>query len=402
MNTDPLAGIRVLDLTTVIMGPFATHILADMGAEVIKVEAPEGDAFRRYGPSRSEGMGGSILQLHRNKHSLVLDLKNAVARRALDVLIARSDVVVHNLRPGPAKRLHLDWKSVQQVNPKVVLCAARGFGAAGPYADKAAYDDIIQAGSGFAALYGQVHGVPRYAPTALCDKIAGQTITYAVLAALLYRERSGIGQEIEVPMFETSIDFMMTEHLGPSAFEPPLGPVGFNRQLSAHRKPYKTADGWVCILPYSDRNWADFFDLAGMPALVTDPRFSTIDSRGKHVDALYAMVEREAAKRSTAQWISLCDKAGIPCMPVISLQDVGDDPHVRAVGLIESSVHPTEGAYRSIRPPVTFGASPYTLRKHAPRLGEDSERILASLGLPADDLRQLLPQSGAAEQRELA
>ncbi|MDY7547100.1 CoA transferase [Glaciimonas sp. CA11.2] len=393
MTTDPLNGIQILDLTTVIMGPYATHILADMGADVIKIEAPEGDAFRRYGPSRSEGMGGSILQLHRNKHSVVLDLKSVVGRLALDRLIERSDVIVHNLRPGPAVRLRLDWKSVEKVNPKIVLCAARGFGAEGPYADKAAYDDIIQAGSGIAALYGQVHGVPKYVPTAICDKIAGQTIAYAVLAALLHIERGGDGQEIEVPMFETSIDFMMAEHLGPSAFEPPLGPVGFNRQLSVHRKPYKTADGWICILPYSDRNWADFFRLMEMPALFEDPRFADIDSRGKNVDALYALIDVEAPKRSTDDWVSMCDSAGIPCMPVISLQKIDEDLHVRAVGLIESSIHPTEGAYRSIRPPVTFGASPYKLRKHAPRLGEDSERILSTLGLSPHDLRQLLPHA---------
>jgi crotonobetainyl-CoA:carnitine CoA-transferase CaiB-like acyl-CoA transferase len=397
MSTDPLAGIRILDLTTVIMGPYATHIMADMGAEVIKVESPGGDAFRKYGPSRNEGMGGSVLQLHRNKDSVTLDLKNEAARRALALLIARSDVVVHNLRPGPAQRLGLDWKSVQKVNPQVVLCAARGFGSDGPYADKAAYDDIIQAGSGIAALYGQVHGVPRYVPTAMCDKIAGQAIAYAVLAALLYRERGGGGQEIEVPMFETSISFMMAEHLGPSAFEPPLGPVGFGRQLSVHRKPYKTADGWVCILPYSDRNWADFFRLVEMPALASDPRFADIDSRGKNVDALYSLVDLEAAKRSTADWVAMCDLVGIPCMPVISLQEIDQDPHVRAVGLMDSSTHPTEGAYRAVRPAVRFGASPYRLRKHAPRLGEDSERILKSLGLSADDLRQLLPHAAASD-----
>lgn len=385
-----LAGIRVLDLTTVIMGPYATHILADMGAEVTKVEAPEGDAFRRYGPNRSEGMGGSVLQLHRNKQSVVLDLKQAVAQRALMLLIERSDVVVHNLRPGPARRLNLDWESVCKVNPRVVLCAARGFGADGPYADKAAYDDIIQAGSGVAALYGQVHGVPRYVPTAMCDKIAGQTIAYAVLGALLYRERGGEGQEIEVPMFETSIDFMMVEHLGPAAFEPPLGPVGFSRQLSAHRKPYKTADGWVCILPYSDRNWADFFAIVGMPELAQDARFSSIDARGRNVDALYGLVDSESAKRGTDEWVRLCDGVGIPCMPVIALQDIEHNAHVRAVGLIESSVHPSEGAYRSVRPPVKFGASPYVLRNHAPRLGEDTEDVLGSLGLSAQDLDQLL------------
>ncbi|MES2979763.1 MAG: CoA transferase [Pseudomonadota bacterium] len=400
MSKAPLAGITILDLTTVIMGPFATHILADMGATVIKVEGPEGDTMRQYGPSRSEGMGGSILQLHRNKESVVLDLKTAAARRALQKLIAGSDAVVHNLRPGPAQRLGLDWEAVRQSNPKVVLCAARGFGADGPYAEKAAYDDIIQAGCGLAGLYGQVHGAPRYVPTALCDKIAGQAIAYAVLAALLHKERTGEGQEVEVPMFETSVEFLMTEHLGAAAFEPPLGPYGFSRQLSPHRKPYRTADGWVCILPYSNRNWHDFFNLIGEPDLATDPRFSGVDARGRNVNALYSLVNLEAEKRSTEEWIRLCDSVGIACMPVIGLQHVQDDAHVRAVGLLESSVHPTEGAYRAVRPPVRFGASPYQLRNHAPRLGQDSARILGRLGLSAEDLAELLPAGEQASREQ--
>ena len=391
MSRQTLTGIRILDLTAVIMGPYATHILADMGADVIKVEPPGGDAFRRYGPARSDGMGGSILQLHRNKRSIVLDFKRPAARRALEKLIANSDVVIHNQRPALARRLGLDWETVSRINPDVVLCAARGFGADGPYAEKPAYDDIIQAGSGYAALVDQVHGVPRYAPTAICDKIAGQTVAYAVLGALLFRERGGGGQEIEVPMFETSIEFMMTEHLGPSAFEPPLGPVGFNRQLSIHRKPYRTADGWICILPYSDRNWVDFFHLVGKPELANDVRFNGIDARGRNVDELYSIVDAESLLRSTDAWVALCDGAGIACMPVIALQDIDKNPHVQAVGLIESSVHPTEGAYRALRPPVKFGAAPYALRNHAPRTGADSESVLGALGLSAQDLQDLLP-----------
>ena len=397
MAQQTLTGIRILDLTSVIMGPYATHILADMGAEVIKVEPPEGDAFRRYGPARHDGMGGSVLQLHRNKQSVVLDLKLPAARRALARLIVNSDAVIHNLRPGPAQRLGLDWEAVRRINPNVVLCAARGFGSDGPYADKPAYDDIIQAGSGLAALYEQVHGRPHYAPTAIADKVGGQTIAYAVLGALLFRERGGSGQEIEVPMFETSIEFMMAEHLGPAAFEPPLGPVGFKRQLSIHRKPYRTADGWICILPYSDRNWTDFFHLVGRPELAVDARFDGIDARGRNVDALYEIVDKESVRRTTAEWIAMCDGAGIACMPVIALQDIDRNEHVRAVGLMPSDVHPTEGPYRAVRPPVRFGAAPYALRCHAPRLGADSASVLGRLDLAEDDLRELLAVVAAAQ-----
>ena len=376
-----LAGIRVIDLTTVIMGPFATRILADMGADVVKIEAPGGDSFRSYGPSRSEGMGGSILNLHRNKRSALLDLKDPRARSALDRLIEKADVVIHNFRPQAAARLALDWDSVSKINPRVVLCAARGFGQDGPYGHKAAYDDLMQAGAGFAALNDQVYGEPRYAPTAWCDKIAGQAITYAVLAALLHRERGGSGQEVEVPMFETTIDFMLAEHFGPGAFEPPLGPIGFPRQLSPNRKPYRTQDGWACILPYSDENWRDFFTFIGQPALMDDVRFSKIAERVVNINELYSLVEKHACTHTTNAWMGFCDEKSIPCMPVLNFDQLQEDPHVKAVGLFNVAEHPLEGPYRALRSPLRFSATPYELRRHAPRLGEHTAEILREAGL---------------------
>ena len=387
----PLQGIRVIDLTTVIMGPYATHILGDMGADVVKVEAPGGDSFRRYGPMHHDGMGGSVLNLHRNKRGVQLDLKNPLARRALDSLIAGADVLVHNLRPKAAARLGLDWAQVQNINPRLVLCAARGFGEGGPYGHKAAYDDLIQASSGLAALYGQVHGTPRYVPSAICDKIAGQAIAYAVLGALVWRERGGMGQEVEVPMFETSVEFMLAEHIGPGAFVPPLGPVGFPRQLSALRKPYQTLDGWACILPYSDRNWTDFFAFVGEADLAQDPRFNSLEARLANVDALYAMLEDHALQRSTAEWESFCDAASIPCMGVVALEDVKDDPHVIAVGLMPVLEHPSEGAYTSVRSPIRYSATPYALRRHAPRVGEHTAEVLREAGLSEEDISLLEP-----------
>ena len=392
-SSGALAGIRVVDLTTVIMGPFATRILADMGADVVKVEAPNGDSFRSYGPSRSPGMGGSVLNLHRNKRSALLDLKDPRARIALDRLIEKADVVIHNFRPQAAARLALDWASVAKINPRVVLCAARGFGQDGPYGHKAAYDDLMQAGAGFAALNEQVYGEPRYAPTAWCDKIAGQAITYAVLAALLHRERGGSGQEVEVPMFETTIDFMLAEHFGPGAFEPPLGPVGFPRQLSPNRKPYRTQDGWACLLPYSDANWRHFFEFIGQPELTGDVRFSKIAERVIHIDALYALVEQHAAKHTTAAWMAFCDQKSIPFMPVLNFEQLQDDPHVKAVELFKVVDHPLEGPYRALRSPLRFSETPYELRRHAPRLGEHTAEVLREAGLSDVEVSELtLPE----------
>ncbi|UUZ62862.1 CoA transferase [Polaromonas sp. P1-6] len=385
-----LDGIRIIDLTTVIMGPYGTRILADMGADVIKVESPEGDAFRRFGPQRNKGMGGSVLNLHRNKRSIVLDLKEDTARKAFDRLLSTADVLVHNLRPQAAQRLSLDGSSLRQNYPDLIICAARGFGQDGPYGHKAAYDDLIQAGSGFATLNGELYGEPRYAPTAWCDKIAGQAIAYAVLGALFHRERGGGGQEVEVPMFETAIDFMLVEHFGAGAFEPPMGRIGFPRQLSPQRKPYRTLDGWACILPYSDQNWRDFFNYTGHRELADDPAFSDVAKRLENIDELYRLLEQQAAQRSTAEWVAFCDSVSIPCMPVLGLDVLKDDPHVRAVELMELAEHPTEGSYRQIRSPIRFSAAPFELRHHAPSTGQHTGEILREAGVSEEDLQLLL------------
>jgi crotonobetainyl-CoA:carnitine CoA-transferase CaiB-like acyl-CoA transferase len=388
-SSGPLAGLRILDLTTVIMGPYGTRILADMGADVIKIEPPEGDTFRNYGPLRHEQMSGSVLNLHRNKRSVRLDLKDEGARAALRRLIAGADALVHNLRPQAAARLGLDWGSVAAIHPGLVLCAARGFSQAGPYGDKAAYDDLMQAGSGFTALNEELTGEPRYAPTAWCDKIAGQAIANAVLGALLHRQRGGGGQEVEVPMFEVAIDFMLVEHYGAAAFEPPLGKAGFKRQLSRTRKPYRTRDGWACILPYSDRNWKDFFAFIGRPELGDDPRYQALTDRVTHIDALYALIAEHAPRHSTRAWVEFCDRVSIPCMPVLKLDELKDDPHVVATGFMPLAQHPSEGAYREVRSPLRFGATPYALRRHAPRVGEHTAEVLREAGLPESEVARL-------------
>jgi crotonobetainyl-CoA:carnitine CoA-transferase CaiB-like acyl-CoA transferase len=386
----PLAGVRVVDLTTVIMGPFGTGILADLGAEVIKVEGPEGDSLRAYQPQRGVGMSGAFLNLNRNKRGICLDLKTAAGRAALDRLLATADVFIHNLRPGAIGRLGFAYERVRQIRPDIVYCAAHGFGSDGPYAEKAAYDDIIQAGSGVAALYQAVHGEPAYAPTVLCDKLAGQAIAYSVMAALYQRANGGGGQAIEVPMFETAIAFNIVEHFGGFAFRPPLGPPGFARVMSPQRKPYRTTDGYVCVLPYSDRNWLDFYDFTGRQEYRDDPRFQTLAERVQHIDVLYCMVEEEAARRSTTEWVSFCDRANIPCMPVTALEDLPEDPHVQAVGLFREMTHPTEGPYWVVRRPVAFSSAPFEVRRHAPRLGEHTCEVLTELGYSEAEIAEVV------------
>jgi crotonobetainyl-CoA:carnitine CoA-transferase CaiB-like acyl-CoA transferase len=386
----PLSGIRILDLTTVIMGPFGTRILADMGADVIKIEGPDGDSFRTYPPYVSKGMGGSILNLHRNKRSIYLNLKEPNGKAALDVLIASSEVLIHNLRPGAAQRLGLNWESVGKINPGIILCAARGFSSQGPYGHKAAYDDLMQASSGFAALFDKVYGEPRYAPTSWCDKVAGQAIAYAVLGAFVHRLRTGCGQPVEVPMFEVCVDFMLVEHFGAMAFEPAKGPPGFKRQLARGRKPYPTADGWACILPYSNKNWKDFFNFVGRSGQAQDARFASLDSRVAHIEELYEIVEAEVRRFSTADWMQFCDDAGIPAMPVLAFEDIPKDEHVIATKMFEVVEHPTEGAYKHVRPPVRFTESADTLRRFAPRAGENTREVLEEVGLAPDLVRSLV------------
>lgn len=380
-GTGPLAGVRVIDLTSVIMGPFATHILADMGADVVKVESPEGDSFRNYRPLRNAGMAGSFLHLNRNKRSVVLDLKQPEATEALDRLIATADVFVHSLRPKAISRLGYGYERVKQLNPKIIYCGAFGFGADGPYGDKAAYDDLIQAGSGLASLALAAHAEPAYMPTVLCDKLTGQVAAYAITAALFQRERTGQGEEIEVPMFETTIEFAMIEHMAGSAFVPPLGEPGFSRVLSPRRKPYRTRDSYACILPYSDRNWLDFFRFTGRTELIGDPRFAELSQRVQHIDLLYAVVEEEATRKTTAEWVAFCDSVSIPCMPVLSMSELPNDAHVKAVKLFETAEHPSQGTYRVLRRPIQFRSSTFSVARHAPRLGEHTQEILAEIGL---------------------
>ncbi len=386
----PLEGIRVLDLTAYLLGPFGTQILGDLGAEVIKVEPPEGDMMRSLGPSRHKGMAAVFLNLNRNKRSIVLDLKRAAGREALLRLAAGVDVFVHNMRPKAIAALDLGYAVVSAVNPKIVYCGAYGYRHDGPYGDKPAFDDMIQGASGMAALVGRQGGEPGYVPTAFIDKTVGMAAAYAILAALFHRERSGEGQELEVPMLETMVQFIMAEHLYGLTFEPALGGAGYPRMLAPQRRPYRTRDGHICILPYTDRQWRRFLELAGRPEILEDPKFASFGARSENIAELYKLLREVAPERTTAQWLERLDEAQIPAMAVTDPDDLPDDPHLKATGFFEIVEHPSEGALRNMAFPITLSRSPAELRRLAPRLGEHGREVLGEAGFGEAEIAALI------------
>ncbi|MBV8169619.1 MAG: CoA transferase, partial [Alphaproteobacteria bacterium] len=376
------------------LGPLATQILGDLGADVIKIEPREGDIARAAGVARHPGMGSLHLAVNRNKRSIVLDLKQPAGAAVLRRLLARADVLVHNMRAQAIARLGFDYDAVKAVKPDIVYCAAYGFGATGPYRDHPAYDDLIQARAGIAALGGVNNDAPRYAPTLIADKTVGMTALYAVLAALYHRAKTGQGQAVEVPMFETMVAFTLAEHLGGLTFEPAEGPAGYGRVLAPDRRPHRTTDGHVALLPYTSRHWRDFFALAGRPDLADDPRFVDPPARNRNIAALYALLAELVATHSSAYWLDRCMQADIPCAPVNPLDALPDDEHLKAVGLFTTTDHPTEGRIRELRPPVNFAATPTTIRRPAPRLGADTAAVLREHGY-ADDEISALAKDGA-------
>ena len=372
----PLSGIRVVDLTTVAMGPLATQILGDMGADVVKVESPEGDVFRNAAPARHTGMGAAFLNFNRNKRSIVLDLKSDDGKATLLEMVRRADVFVSNTRPQALRKLGLDYEALAPLNPRLIHCGMCGFSERGPYAGRPAFDDVIQAMSGLAALQGHNSGSgPEYVNTIMADKCAGLTATWAISMALYERERSGRGQAIEVPMFETMVAFNMLEHLAGETFRPATSGMGYERVLTPHRKPYRTRDGYLGLLPYTTPQWQRFFELAGAPHYMDDPRFATPPQRSENVDALYGVLAELVAQRTTAEWQALLAGADIPMSPVLTPQEVLRDEHLQAIGFFEEGEHPTEGPVRSVGLPVTFSRTPGAIRRLAPTLGEHAREI---------------------------
>jgi crotonobetainyl-CoA:carnitine CoA-transferase CaiB-like acyl-CoA transferase len=390
LMSGPLDGVRVIDCTTVVLGPWAAQQLGDLGADVIKVEPPEGDTTRQLGPMRNPDMGAFYLAVNRNKRSIVLDLKQESARGTLVKLAERADVLIHNYRPQAAKRLGLSYEMFRAVNPRLVYVGTYGFRAAGPYGEKPAYDDIIQAASGLASLQGALYGEPRYVPTIVADKTSAMTVLAAVLAALYHQARTGEGQEVEVPMFESLAAWVMVEHLYGETFVPPTDTVGYKRVLNRYRRPFKTKDGYLAILPYSDQNWRDFFTIAGRQDLQDDPRFKTFATRLRHIELLYEELGNIATTRTNAEWLAELDRLNIPAMIVNSLETLLHDPQLEATGFWQIVEHPSEGTMRLPGIPTTYGKTPGAIRLLPPRLGEHSVEILHELGMARADIDQLL------------
>ncbi|MFJ3055310.1 CaiB/BaiF CoA transferase family protein [Herbaspirillum sp. NPDC087042] len=387
----PLAGVRILDLTSVIMGPFATQILAGLGAEVIKVESPEGDNMRHVGPMNHAGMGHIFLHANQGKRSVVLDLKHEDARAALHKLIARSDVMVSNIRPQALARLGLDYDTLKLAHPRLVHVSCCGFGQDGPYAARAAYDDLIQGASGISWLMSQSGAAsPRYAPTTLGDRVTGLHTVYAITTALYERERSGMGQSVVVPMFESMVQFVLGDHLGGLSFDPTNGEPGYARLLTEHRRPYETRDGHLCVLIYNDKQWKAFFAAIGQAERFdSDARFSTHTNRARHIGEVYAEVARLMRERTTQQWRTLLDAADIPNMPMNSPYDLLDDPHLQAVDFIRHVEHPTEGPLRTPGNPTQWSRTACAPASPAPGLGEHTAEVLEELGYTPDDIAAL-------------
>jgi crotonobetainyl-CoA:carnitine CoA-transferase CaiB-like acyl-CoA transferase len=371
-----LRGVRILDLTTVVMGPAGTQILGDLGADVIKVEAPSGDSLRWIGPAHHASMGPLFLQANRNKRGVVLDLKNGEDKAVLHALIRDADVLVYNIRPQAMERLGLSYDEVAGLNPGIIYCGAVGYGRDGPDAGKGVYDDLMQAASGIAWLFQAVDGKPRYAPINICDRVVGLYMTVSILAALYHRNLTGEGQEIEVPMFETMAQFVLGDHMGGRAVSPPIGDMGYLRLLSRFRGPYPTRDGYLSLVVYSDKHWQAFTEFVGDPGLLErDERFRNQEMRTRHSEDMGRYLAGQMPKYTTKEWISFCNRIDIPVAPVNSLEDLFSDPHLSAVGMFSQREHPTEGTVNVPRFPVSFSKTPGTVRKLAPNLGEHTAEI---------------------------
>ena len=386
----PLSGLKVLELTSVVLGPWAAQTMADMGADVIKIEAPFGDSNRQLGASRNPGMAALYLSNNRNKRSLVLDLKQESARDALLTIVKDCDVFLHNNRPQVMTKLRLEYEDIKSVNENIIYCGTYGYSKDGPYGEKGALDDSIQAVSGIAALNELVLGEPTYLPTVVADKTTAITVVYSILAALFHRERTGIGQEIEVPMFETMVSFVMAEHIWGEVFEPKMGEAGYTRLMSHHRKPYKTKDGYIAVLPYMNNHWQTFCEKAEREDLIEDERFKDLSSRVKNIDDTYSETGKILATKTTQEWLDIFAETKVPVIVVNSLEDLFHDPHLEAVDFWQSYEHPTEGQLKMPGFPSKFSKTPASIRKHAPKLGEHSKEILAEAGIDEETINKMV------------
>ncbi len=396
----PLEGVRIIEMTSVVLGPWACQILGDLGADVIKVEPPFGDSNRQLGPGRNPGMCALFMTCNRNKRSVVLDLKQESGKAALLKMAETADVVVHNLRPPAIKRLGLEYDEIKKINPQVIYCATYGYRADGPYSDKSAYDDSIQAASGIAMLKARAGAEPSYLPVIVADKTTAMAVVYSVTSALYHREKTGVGQQIEVPMFETMVNYVMAEHLYGRAFEPAAGEMGYARLLSPDRRPYQTKDGYIAILPYLNKHWEIFCKAAGRPDLIEDKRFANLSSRLKNIDEVYREVSVMVATKTTQEWLAILTPTPVPTMIVNTLEDLLEDPHLLATGFWKEYEHPTEGAIRLPDLPTRFSETPGSIRQLPPRLGEHSIEVLKASGLSEGEIEAMLASGATRAPQE--
>lgn len=376
--TGPLAGVRVLEVSSVIMAPMAGRLLAKLGADVLKVEPPGGDVLRRAPAPLGHPMNGAVLTLNEGKRSIEIDAKTEAGRAELTGLIAERDIVLTNLLPQRRLAYGLDWAAVSAIDPRIILCTAQGYATDSPHADRPAYDDTVQAASGVCDVYAKSDGVPRYAPYVLADKICGMTMVYATLAALHHRDATGAGQWVDVPMVDVMADFNSVEQLNDFAFDPPGGPAGWHRTVNPSRKPQRCLDGWVCVLPYTDRDWAAFCAVAQRPDLLDDPRTAQHAGRVSNTEVVQGAIATWVRSLSTAAVEESCRKARIPVQRVVALEELVEDDYLRGRGSVRRAEHPQVGRYWSTGPGLRYSATPTGQVGPAPTL--DDYRSTAATG----------------------
>jgi crotonobetainyl-CoA:carnitine CoA-transferase CaiB-like acyl-CoA transferase len=400
MAGGPLEGIRIVDMTSVVVGPMVTQVMADYGADVVKIEPPGGDHVRGLaGKGRTAGMSSKFLHLNRNKRSLVLDIKQPQGFEVLTRLIERGDVLIWNMRPAAMQALKLDYESVRAMNPKIVYQGIVGFGSKGRYAGKPAYDPIIQGLGGIAALHHRATGEPRYVPIVMADKNAGLVATQMLLLALLARERTGKSQCVEVPMFENVAKYVLEEHLYHRTWDPPLGGMGDPRIFDPSAKPIRTQDGWICLAANTNPQAFAFFKAIGKPELKDDPRFSTIEARFRNVKDYFGLREAALATKTTSEWVKILNDADVPAMAYNTLEQLFEDPHLRDVGLLREVQHPTEGKVYEIRPPNELSCGTRKDYLAAPKVGQQSVEVLGELGYDDKAIADMLKSGVTVDGR---
>lgn len=387
----PLDGVLVVEIASVVLGPYAGQMLGDLGADVVKVETLSGDSMRQVGPRGPEtGMAPLFLGCNRNKRSLAIDLKQADGLTAVRALLGKADVLLHNFRPSAMARLGLDYEQVRELNPAIIYCATFGYSTRGPYGHRGAFDDSVQAACGLAALQAEASGEVRYMPTVVADKTTALMAVQSVLAALYHRQCTGEGQAVDVPMFETMAGWVAVEHLWGSSWRPPRGETGYPRVLSPDRRPYRTRDEqYLSILPYMDAHWRLFCELSEQEALAADPRFTSLEGRLQHIDDCYEAIAAVIRQCTLDEWLEMFDHTAVPVVRVNSVAELADDPHLVATGFWQELELAGEGVLRMAAPAPEFSGTPAAIRRPPPRLGEHSREVLLEAGLDEAEVERL-------------